>query len=275
MMYSKVYVEITNKCNRSCSFCPGTNRPSKFLSMEEFQYIIGKLKGITEYLYLHVMGEPLVHPDLTAFIRYATDNGFHVVLTTNGTLLKKRKEELLSSGVYKINISLHSFEENDKGGQEAYITDAISFADEASSAGILVILRLWNEGTDEGRNDWTLELLKQRFKEAWTADARGARIRPKLHLEYGKRFEWPDTEAKDYGNEVFCYGLKDHFAVLSDGTVIPCCLDREGVIALGNIFENSIEEILTSNRAMQIAEGFKHREAVEDLCKKCGYARRF
>lgn len=275
MMYSKVYVEITNKCNRSCSFCPGTNRPSKFLSMEEFQYIIGKLKGITEYLYLHVMGEPLVHPDLTAFIRYATDNGFHVVLTTNGTLLKKRKEELLSSGVYKINISLHSFEENDKGGQEAYITDAISFADEASSAGILAILRLWNEGTDEGRNDWTLELLKQRFKEAWTADARGARIRPKLHLEYGKRFEWPDTEAKDYGNEVFCYGLKDHFAVLSDGTVIPCCLDREGVIALGNIFENSIEEILTSNRAMQIAEGFKHREAVEDLCKKCGYARRF
>lgn len=275
MMYSKVYVEITNKCNRSCSFCPGTNRPSKFLSMEEFQYIIGKLKGITEYLYLHVMGEPLVHPDLAAFIRYATDNGFHVVLTTNGTLLKKRKEELLSSGVYKINISLHSFEENDKGGQEAYITDAISFADEASSAGILVILRLWNEGTDEGRNDWTLELLKQRFKEAWTADARGARIRPKLHLEYGKRFEWPDTEAKDYGNEVFCYGLKDHFAVLSDGTVIPCCLDREGVIALGNIFENSIEEILTSNRAMQIAEGFKHREAVEDLCKKCGYARRF
>lgn len=274
-MYSRVYIEITNRCNRSCSFCPGTRRTPKVMTMEEFQTITGKLEGVTEYLYLHVMGEPLVHPELIALIRYATERGFRVVLTTNGTLLNKRTEELLTSGVYKINISLHSFEEDNATEQERYVRDCISFADAASNAGILIILRLWNEGTDEGRNDWTLELLKQQFGEGWNTDARGARIRPKLHLEYGKRFDWPDTEAPVYGDEVFCYGLKDHFAVLSDGTVIPCCLDREGVIALGNLFENSVEEIMTSRRAKSIAEGFQRREAVEELCKKCGYARRF
>ena len=274
-MYSRVYVEITNCCNRACSFCPGTLRKPKLLTMEEFRCITGKLEGITQYLYLHVMGEPLLHPELPEFIRYATGKGFKVILTTNGTLLKKREKELLASGIYKINVSLHNFEEGTGKEQEDYIAECISFADSASASGILVILRLWNEGTDGGRNDRTTALLKEKFPEDWSMDARGARIRPKLHLEYGKRFDWPDRDATDYGNEVFCYGLKDHFGILSDGTVIPCCLDREGVIALGNIFESSIEEILASDRAKRMADGFRCRTAVEDLCKKCGYARRF
>lgn len=274
-MYSRVYVEITNQCNRACSFCPGTERAPRFLTMEEFQVITEKLKGITKYLYLHVMGEPLLHPQLSDFIRHAGKMGFSVVLTTNGTMLSKRGGELLASGVYKINISLHSFEDGTKEQQEKYIRECIQFADKASRCGILVILRLWNEGTDEGRNDRTTALLKEHFQEEWKPDARGARIRPKLHLEYGKRFDWPDAEAQNYGDEVFCYGLKDHFSILSNGTVIPCCLDREGIINLGNIFEDSLEHILTSERVLEIKRGFQCRQAVEDLCKKCGYARRF
>jgi len=275
MMYSKVYIEITNCCNRSCSFCPGTQRAPKQMSTEEFELLTDKLIGVTGYLYLHVMGEPLVHPQLTKLIRIASGKGFRVVLTTNGTLLKKREEELLSSGVYKINISLHSFEKGEEAEQEHYIRDCISFADMASKNGILVILRLWNEGFDEGRNERTLQVLRDYFKEDWVWDARGARIHPKLHLEYGKRFAWPDTSAPLFGEDVFCYGLKDHFAILCDGTVIPCCLDREGVIALGNLFESSVKEILDSERAVKIVQGFQKRVAVEDLCKKCGYARRF
>lgn len=245
------------------------------MTMEEFQVIVGKIRGLTKYLYLHVMGEPLVHPQLIEFIRYAAGQGFQVVLTTNGTLLKKREEELLNSGVYKMNLSLHSFEDGSLEAHEDYIQNCIDFADKASNAGILVILRLWNEGCDEEKNHRTIGLLKEHFKEEWHMDARGARIRPKLHLEYGKRFAWPDAEAPFYGDDVFCYGLKDHFGVLSDGTVIPCCLDREGVISLGNLFDHSAEEILSSERAVKIAEGFKRREAVEELCKKCGYARKF
>ena len=63
--------------------------------------------------------------------------------------------------------------------------------------------------------------------------------------------------------------------MLADGTVVPCCLDHEGDIALGNIFEGSMEEILASERASAIYEGFRDHRATEELCRKCGYARRF
>ena len=275
-MYSRVYVEITTICNRNCTFCPGTKRAPKRMTMEEFKTITEKLKGVTKYLYLHVMGEPLTHPLLPEFIRYATEQGFLVSVTTNGTLLKKRREELLSSGVYKINISIHSFEEGSDDAYKSYISDCMEFADEASKSGILTVLRLWNKDYDEGRNINTLHLLQNYFaEEEWMDGGKGSRIRNKLHLEYGERFEWPDMEKEDRGNEVYCYGLKDHFAVLCDGSVVPCCLDREGKITLGNIFEKNPEEILSSARADDMRKGFQCRKASEELCRKCGYARRF
>ena len=275
-MYSRVYVEITTICNRNCTFCPGTKRASKRMTMEEFQTITEKLKGVTKYLYLHVMGEPLTHPLLPEFIRYATEQGFLVSITTNGTLLKRRAEELLSSGVYKINISIHSFEEGTDEEYRTYISDCMEFADEASKSGILTVLRLWNKGYDEGRNINTLHMLQNYFaEEEWMDGGKGSRIRNKLHLEYGERFEWPDMEKEDRGSEVYCYGLKDHFAVLCDGSVVPCCLDREGEITLGNIFEKNPEEILSSARADDMRKGFQCRKASEELCRKCGYARRF
>lgn len=275
-MYSRVYVEITTICNRNCTFCPGTMRENRRMTLEEFQQIVQKLKGVTNYLYLHVMGEPLTHPLLPMFIRYATEEGFRVVITTNGTLLVKRGEELLKSGIYKVNVSVHSFEEGSNAEYLNYLSGCAKFADNAGKKGILTILRLWNNGYDEGRNISTLEVLKEYFSsEEWAEDSRGYRIRNKIHLEYGERFEWPDRTKKDLGAEVFCYGLKDHFAVLCDGRVIPCCLDREGEITLGNLFEQTAEEILESKRAVAIREGFQKRQATEELCRKCGYARRF
>lgn len=274
-MYSRVYVEITNLCNKNCSFCPGTTRTPKRLSVEEFKIILNQLQGITKYIYLHVMGEPLTHPQLIEFIRCGTEAGFQVGITTNGTLLKKRGDELLSSGVYKVNISIHSFEDGTKEEYLSYLRDCFEFADKSSKAGILTVLRLWNKGFDNGRNDDILSKLKEQFKEEWYYGGRGIRIRPKLHLEYGERFDWPDMEKTEQGAEVFCYGLKDHFSILSDGTVVPCCLDREGAIALGNVFTDSLEEILQSKRVKAIQDGFRRRRAVEELCRKCGYARRF
>lgn len=275
-MYSRVYVEITTICNRNCTFCPGTKRDPRRMTMEEFQKITEKLKGVTKYLYLHVMGEPLTHPLLPEFIRYAVGQGFLVSITTNGTLLKKRSEELLNSGVYKINISIHSFEEGSNDAYKSYISECMEFADEASKAGVLTVLRLWNKGYDEGRNISTLQLLQEYFDgEEWTEGGKGARIRNKLHLEYGERFEWPDMEKEDRGSDVYCYGLKDHFAVLCDGSVVPCCLDREGTVNLGNIFTDSPDKILSSERAVYMKQGFRNRQATEELCRKCGYARRF
>ncbi len=276
MQYSRVYVEITNICNRSCSFCHGTSRGARSLTLDEFSLILDRLDGVTEYIYLHVMGEPLTHPDLVSFISLATSRGFKCALTTNGTLLSSRGDDLIASGVYKVNVSLHSFEEGSVDMQNKYLSSSFDFADKASREGVLTVLRLWNRGFDDGRNIDILSMLRERFpNDEWREGARGFRLRHRLHLEWGDRFGWPDVNGEDLGDGVYCYGLGDHFGILSDGTVIPCCLDADGAVGLGNLFRKPLGEILSSPRAVAIREGFKNKRAVEELCKRCPYARRF
>lgn len=274
-MYGRVYVEITNLCNRNCSFCPGTTRPGRQMRLEEFEIIAGKLQGVTKYLYYHLMGEPLTHPALPEMIRLASALGFRSVVTTNGTLLPRRGRELIDSGVYKVNISVHSFESGSEESYVNYISGCLDFAEQASRSGVLTVLRLWNNGCDEGRNASTLEMVERWFEKPWKVEPRGTRLRERLYLEYGDRFRWPDLAAEDMGEQVFCYGLRDHFGILCDGRVVPCCLDREGEITLGNIFTGDIRQILETPRARAVAEGFSRRRAQEELCRKCGYARRF
>ncbi len=274
-MYSRVYVEITNICNANCSFCPGTTRTPRRMDAEQFEQILQQLQGVTKYLYFHLMGEPLTHPQLPQLISMAKEQGFQPSITTNGTMLHKRGNELIQAGAYKVNISVHSFEEGSEVDCHAYINQCMEFADAASATGVLVVLRLWNNGYDNGRNEDIVRLLHERFGDDWKYGNRGITIRKNLFLEYGERFAWPDLEAEDYGEHIFCYGLKDHFGILCDGTVVPCCLDRDGTIALGNIFETDIQTILSTERAANIAKGFRNRKACEALCRKCGYAQRF
>ena len=273
--YSRVYVEITNLCNRSCTFCPGTAREPKMMTVPEFESIAQKLTGVTGYLYYHLMGEPLTHPGLPEMIGIATELGFKSQITTNGTLLKDRGQALIDGAVHKVNISVHSFEEGSDQDYVAYINSCLDFADRASRSGIIVVLRLWNNGYDEGRNISTLDLARARFPWNWKEEPKGIRIRDRLYLEHGNRFDWPDLGARDGGDSVFCYGLRDHFGILSNGTVVPCCLDHNGDIPLGNIFEQDVEEILDSPRAKAMVSGFSRRRATEELCRKCSYARRF
>ena len=271
-MYSKVYVEITNICNMSCSFCHGHSRAPKRMSQAEFAHILRQLKGQTQYIYYHLMGEPLTHPELPRFLQMAAEQGFKSVITTNGTLLQKRGQELIAAGLHKVNISVHSFE---SGESTEYLSQVTEFADVASKAGVIVSMRLWNKGHDRGRNGGIETFLRKQLPGDWQKNTRGYRIRDKLYLEYGDRFDWPDKSAEDRGEQVFCYGLKDQFGILCDGTVVPCCLDSDGVVRLGNIFLQNIDQILSSDRAKAMVKGFCNHKATEELCRRCGYARRF
>lgn len=274
-MYSRVYVEITNICNMNCSFCHGHSRPHRQMTRDEYSRILQQLEGKTKYLYHHLMGEPLIHPLLPEFIEMACAAGFRPMITTNGTLLDRRGDALLLPGLHKVNISLHSFEGCQPKDHRRYLLKIADFSQKANELGILISLRLWNNGCDEGRNDLTLAYLKEALPGDWKENTRGYRIRDGLFLEWGDRFEWPDRAAADRGDAVFCHGLGDHFGILCDGSVIPCCLDSDGVITLGNVFRQELSDILDSPRARAIAEGFRQRKAAEELCRRCGYARRF
>ena len=274
-MYKRVYVEITNICNMHCSFCHGHKRQPGRMSREEFSYVLEALSGKTEYVYYHLMGEPLTHPELPDFIALATQQGFKSVITTNGTLLQKRGGELIAVKPHKVSISLHSFEGDDQKAHLQYLEQVADFAEKAAGASILISLRLWNKGCDEGKNDVTLDLFRQRLPGEWTANSRGFRIREKLYLEWGDRFQWPDKDAPIQGETFFCYGMQDQFGILCDGSVVPCCLDSDGVITLGNVFTEDLGEVLSSPRAQAMVQGFRCRKATEDLCRRCGYAQRF
>ena len=276
MRFRKVYLEISNICNLSCRFCPGTKRLKKAMTESEFTALLPKIRPYTDFLYFHLMGEPLLHKDLARFLELAGNHGFKVILTTNGTLLKKQQEILLASpALHKVNISLHAFEANDLNVPfEAYLSDCFAFG-QASDGQKLVVYRLWNNGGEDAQNQKILETMHRYFPGEWVKERLGTRIAYRTYLEYGDKFDWPDLTAAEGDARVFCHGLRDQLGILCDGTVVPCCLDREGDLALGNLFVQCMEEILDSPRAKAIYKGFSNREAAEELCRKCGYARRF
>ena len=275
-MLKKSYLEISNLCNLHCSFCPGTRREGRMLSEEEFRLLAGKLRGHTEYLYFHLMGEPLLHPRLRELLQIAQDLGFRVMITTNGTLLRERGELLLASdAVHKVNLSLQSFEANEAGDLRDYVLRCADFAKLAAARGILCEFRLWNQGGLETRNREILSLLEERFPKPWSESRNGKKLAERVWLDPGERFDWPDLELDELRETGFCYGLRDQIGVLCDGTVVPCCLDHEGDIPLGNLFTQELDEILNSPRARAMYEGFSRRKVVEPLCRRCGYAKRF
>lgn len=279
--YKKAYLEITNCCNLRCSFCPGTCRAPRFMSPAEFRLLAGKLRPATEYLYLHLMGEPLLHPQLSELLEIAEELHFRVNITTNGTLLSRMGETLLAApAVRKVSISLHSFEANESERNfTEYIASCAAFCARCAQAGKIASLRLWNlDGAAPGENrlnEEILRLLHRQFPGEWRETRQGMALGERVWLEYGERFEWPSREAEESDGHGFCYGLRDQIGVLCDGTVVPCCLDHDGELALGNLFTQELSEIVDSPRARAIYEGFSHRTAAEELCRRCGYARRF
>ena len=271
--FYKIYLEISNVCNLSCSFCPGTARAPRVMNEREFAFLLPRLKEYTDYLYFHLMGEPLCHPHLESFLKTAHEYGFKVILTTNGTLLGKRKDMLLTSpALHKINISLHSFEANDISVPfSSYLADCFEFG-KAAEGEKIVVYRLWNNGGADEKNNEILTSMQKFFTTPWIENRSGERIGDKVFLEYGDKFDWPSLDSPDMGEKMFCYGLRDHVGVLADGSVVPCCLDHNGDIPLGNLFNQSMDEILSSERAVKILDGFNNGTGVEPLCRRCGYA---
>lgn len=274
--FAKVYVEISNICNLKCSFCPGTVRAPRRMSIDEFELILNKIKPYTDYIYFHLLGEPLGHPELENFLKLAENMDFKVIITTNGTLLNRTANVLLTSNShYKTVISLHSFEANDnKISFENYLKDCFEYAKSAENKKI-VVLRLWNNGGKDSLNDKILNVLKNYFPKPWVEERNGTRIGNKVFLQYGDKFDWPTLESNNINENVFCYGLRDQIGILADGTVVPCCLDSNGDILLGNIFEDTLENILDSEKSQNIYNGFSNRKACEELCKRCSFVRKF
>lgn len=272
-MYKKIYLEITNVCNLNCTFCHKTSRKRKFITEEEFISLLKKIRPHTDYLYFHLMGEPLLHPKFGRLLSVASEYGFKNAVATNGLLIKEKENELLRNPPYKVTFSLHAYEGNEMPvSLEEYLDNIISFCKKAEKKGTICVLRLWNEGGENTLNERIIEILKKEF--SFRENRKGFTLSEKIYLESAQKFIWPDKNAPT--QEVhFCMGLRDHIGILCDGTVVPCCLDADGEIPLGNLFTHKLEDITSTPVAKSIYDGFSEGRAVANLCSRCQYATRF
>ena len=290
MMIDRCYIEITNTCNLDCHFCPKHHRKRRQLSEEEFDLLTDRVRGKVCFLYFHLMGEPLLHPLLPQFVTMAREKGFKTVLTSNGTLLH-RAMALLDTLPHKIQLSLHSHESNARGQLSEYMDQVMRFSTQAAEKGTCMVLRLWNQGGMDRENEEVMRLIEKYVPKPWKERPDGFRLCDNLYLEFDRKFEWPggggraasdesdgkqeesdgklETSPSKSKQEYFCKALIKQIGVLSDGSLVPCCLDHDGDVILGNLFHQSLEEILASPRAQALVEGFRHHAATEPLCQSC------
>lgn len=284
--YKKAYVEITNICNLNCAFCPKTTREPKMMSTNEFAHICEQIKPLCDYLYLHLMGEPLLHKNIGDFLNIAQKNELKVNITTNGTLIDTVAPTLLAApSLRKMSFSLHSFEGNLANYENAttikelekYLNKICAFCEEATKKGIICELRLWNESGDLVQlNRYILNYIKTFWdiaKDISLSSNNGTKLKENLYLGSERVFKWPDINTHVKEHRTFCYGLRDQFAIHVDGTVVPCCLDSNGDIPLGNVFDKPLGEILACPRAIMLYNNFSKGIAHEKLCQNCTFAR--
>lgn len=277
MKFKKIYIEITNKCNLNCSFCSIDDNIKKELSLSEFEHILKNIDNYTNYIYLHVKGEPLLHTKFKEILELANKYNKNVNITTNGTLLKNRVEDIIKSNtVRQINISCQSI------NNIKIIGDILESSELLIKNNIIVVLRFWTLKNntfnvfEQSILDKIIEYynLDESIINKIKTDS-NIKLKENLYLNKDIEFRWPNINDSDIDDAGYCYGLKSHIGILVDGTVIPCCLDSKGIINLGNIFKTTLTDILKNKRTEKMKIGFQNKKIVEDLCKKCNYRKRF
>lgn len=269
--FRKVYVEITNICNMNCSFCPETQRAKAFMNCNEFEHVLRQIVPFTDYVYLHVKGEPMLHPHLEEILSLCEKYKLKVNISTNGTLLKDKYQ--LLKNIRQLNVSLHSFEKEDAKKLEEYINYVLDACNKLAKHGVIIRYKLWN--ADKNNDNSNLKII-QMLNSKYNADVQNTvydkdkKLKENVFLSIKTPFKWPSKVSKE-NRETTCYGLRSQIAILVDGTVVPCCVDNDGDINLGNVFDTNLETILNSDKALRIRKGFEDNKCVHELCKKCEY----
>ena len=285
--FYRVYVEITNVCGLSCSFCPTKELPSTQMDLDFFKSIVLQLRPYTKEIACHVVGDPLTLSNLSEYLDIIQAHGMKAILTTSGYFLKKHSyETLFHPAVKQINISLNSYNKNDTALTfEQYMDPVLNLcqAKLEREEELFINLRVWNLDemmSERSFNETLFEKLSSAFdtvldlETVYRDKPKFIRLDNKILMHFDNYFEWPSLNNKVYGNGT-CQGLQSHFAILAGGKVVPCCLDCDGIIELGDLKINNLDDILSNNRTQNMLKGFREGKAVEELCRRCSYKERF
>lgn len=284
-MLKRIYIEISNICNVQCSFCPVVERDNEAMSLSSFEHVLLQAKPIAQEVCLHLMGEPLAHPMFLEILTLCEKHEVKIQLTTNGLLINRFKERLLSSkSLRQINFSLQAFTDNfPHKPLGPYLSKILDFCLSAKDVApeMYQNLRLWNlKAADTIDNEKLLKFIEDYLRvdinrSVDVGHIKSKKITGRLYLHFDSRFEWPDLSLPNLGTQGRCHGMIGHIGIHTNGVVVPCCLDKEAVINLGNVFEQSLLDILNTPRARAMRDGFNSGKLTEELCQKCSFIRRF
>ncbi len=258
--FKKIYIEITNICNLNCSFCSKDNVEKREMTINEFEHILKQINNYTDYLYLHVKGEPLLHSKLEQILNLCKRYNKKVNITTNGTLLKQKL--YLLENIRQINISLQSLINKNK------LNEILECGDYLSSHGIQVVYRFWTNNNSD-----LIKIILDYYNYRQDI-SNNMKLKDNLYINKLSEFKWPNLNNEFISQYGFCNGLNTHIAILVDGTVIPCCLDSSGIINLGNIYQENLIDILNKEKTKQIMKGFKNNKLIHELCQKCDFRKK-
>ncbi len=267
----------------NCSFCAIGNRKQKSMDIKEIDIILKKICKYTDYIFLHIKGEPLYHKNIVEILKLIEKYNFKINLTTNGTLLKKYEKEVLENkNIRQISISLQSSENFKNIYFKKYVRDILELVAVAlEKSEIIFELRLWNynfNGNNTDNNQYILNSIKNKFnvdlkKYDEVEKDKGVKLLKNLYLSKGYEFIWPNLKNEILRKKGTCYGLRQQIGILANGDIVPCCLDHNGDILLGNIFKDDLGDVINSNRSLKIKKGFENNILEEELCKKCGFSK--
>lgn len=292
-----VYIEITDACNLSCSFCPcgkaaletspiSPDKRRKFMSTELFERCIAESATVADNVYFHVLGEPTLHPGFGEFLKKLEKTPLKLNLTTNGTTIARVSQSILECpAVRQVNFSTHAYAELPQNTAVSHLQDVLDFCKMANAVrpDLYINLRLWNVG-DATSNSWN-ETMLAKVNEAFGTNVelgqfcsrhKSFNVTGRIYLHQDSRFEWPELdETRVKSTAGSCRALDTHVAILHDGCVVACCLDYSGQTTLGNIADQSFVEILSSPTAKSLREGFDKHELRHPLCQSCSFCKRF
>lgn len=260
-MIKRVYVEITNGCNLACAFCEKGKRSVCELSLDLIEKAFIDGKRLTDYFYLHVKGEPLVHSHFSDVIKLAEKHQIKIQLVTNGTKLKDYYKLLLNSpAIRKISVSLQGLFLSDDLSEKLAVLDLMIKENKDK----IIELRVWSS------EDPLIKQYLNKYANGVSLD-KDCKLANNLYYSQAKTFNWPSLTKPLFQKVANCLGPKLMLCVLSNGVITPCCLDQDGIINLGNIKDISLAEVINKQRYQDIIEGFEDNKAVEDLCQHCDF----
>lgn len=284
--FEKIYIEISDYCGLACGFCPsaGVTKRRGIMDLALFRQLCAQVQNQARRVCLHILGDPLSVRELDLYVEILRGYGLCVELVSSGLFLQERHFELLTQKPFiQVAFSLSAFVANDNLLKTQHLEQILKMCAYNIAKGSPIFVNLRFHSNDiMARSPKFMELCAHiacffgMDSQALLSGLQKGRVRlgTKVFANPKTSFVWEqdEVESRRYDSKrVFCHGANKQFGILSNGEVVPCCIDYRGMASFGNARTQRLDEILQSKAFRDFATALKEGYAPSELCQKCGY----